>query len=97
MIDASNHKIDFLNYLCDQALNLEEGSIESEKPAEELFFSEDFTKFTDMVNSWKDMRILNAVKFSDMILQYTEEMRDLAAQTLIFLWPFLHVVVENLK
>ena len=32
-----------------------------------------------------------------MLIQYREEVRDRVAQTLIHMWPFLYMVVENLK
>ena len=78
VVDAESCKIDFLNYLCDQALNLEPGRVEVEKTAEEIFFSDDFVKFTEMLNAWKDMRALNAVKLKDMILQCDSTIGDMA-------------------
>ena len=97
VLDAASHGIDFLNFLCDAALNLDGDQLQCEKSAMELFFSDDFCEIGNLVNSWKEMRAVNQQRLADFMLQYRQEAREKAAQTLIFMWPYLYVVVEDLK
>ena len=55
--DASSSNIDFINYLCDAALNLDPSNtatINAEKSAVELFTSEEYFELGNLVNTWKD-------------------------------------------
>ena len=54
MLDAANNNIDFLNFLCDAALNLDGDQLESKKSAIELFTSEEFAEVGNLVNTWKE-------------------------------------------
>ena len=65
--------------------------------AEELFFSDNFSELSNLVNAWKELHTANGQTLSDMILQYREEVRNRAAETLLHLWPYLYTVVEDLK
>ena len=51
--DAAQSNINFIDYLCDQALNLQEDEVEAEKPAIELFTSDEFRDLRNLVNEWK--------------------------------------------
>ena len=67
VIDAGINNIDFLNYLCDAALNLDGDQLESEKSAIELFTSEEFSELTNLVNTWKEVHAANPQKLVDFI------------------------------
>ena len=50
--DAAQSNINFIDYLCDQALNLPEDQVEAEKTAIEVFTSDDFRDLGNLVNQW---------------------------------------------
>ena len=67
IIDAESSNVEFLNYLCDQALNLDAASVNSDKSAEELFFSPDFAQFSSIVTTWNQARNAKQERLFDML------------------------------
>ena len=70
VLDAERSSIDFINYLCDAALNLDPSRIETEKTACELFTSSEFAELGNLVNTWKGINSVSGQKLVDFILNY---------------------------
>ena len=78
VLDAANHRIDFFNFLCDAALNLDADKLETEKPAVELFLSEEFVELGNLVNSWLEIQKTNRQSLADFMLVYRTDVREKA-------------------
>lgn len=95
--DAAVHNIDFLNYLCDAAMNLDASSIKVEVDAMTLFTSDSFQELVSVVNAWKEINAATGSPLSDYLLTFEASYRDKVAATFLQIWPYLHVVYEDLQ
>lgn len=69
--------------------------IETEKNAIELFTSDEFREFGNLVNTWKSMYQSSKQNLSDFILTYEQSHCDKIAQTLLLIWPFLFILLDD--
>ena len=96
--DAARSSIDFINYLTDEALNLDPDVLEAGvTPAIELFTSDDFIQIGNMINNWKMMHSVTGEKLIDAIFKYDSSVCEKIQLTFMLLWPYLHIVIENAK
>ena len=95
ILDADRHNVDFINFLCDAAMNLDADTIETERSAVELFTSDDFGELGNLVNSWKNIYPSSRQNLADFLFTFEKGKRDGMSQTLIFVWPFLFLLLDN--
>ena len=80
--------IDYLSFLRDKALNLQEKIVGSEidEPAH-FFVSTKFTSLQNLLQNFRQIKASAAIKLEDYLRSQAQDKIDQMAMTLLLLWP----------